>query len=490
MPVGPSGFTREKPRFIRSAQRFAHQIKHQSNQALEKARSPNTDQHASGIIASEEIALLHGANDGTTQMRFHIENIRGFSGNHHLDIRPITLLVGDNSSGKTTLLASLFATLQADFPVPGTLNRAPFELGGFETTATYRGGRSGRALSFSLGWEEEIREPTRVMRASFINHLGIPRVNEIELSYGNLSLKGNVSTRHFELIEKQQGARRYYKFALPEGVEPRTFALSDIARLYIRAATSRIKNAKDFESVIDALFQLERDAARGRPRVTALAPLRTRPHRTYDKLIEEFKPEGDHIPLVLARILVDEADKKEQPLTKALEDFGQDSGLFKKITVRRMGRSPSDPFQLRVKSAGPDVNLVDVGYGVSQALPIVVDSILAPKNSVVLVQQPEVHLHPRAQAALGRFFCALAVADNKRFVIETHSDYLVDRSRMAVANGVIPAGDVTIAFLERKGLDVQIHQLRLDAMGNVMSSPPAYRAFFLEEEIRLLMGKI
>jgi len=133
---------------------------------------------------------------------------------------------------------------------------------------------------------------------------------------------------------------------------------------------------------------------------------------------------------------------------------------------------------------------VDVGYGVSQALPIVVDSILAPKNSVILIQQPEVHLHPRAQAALGKFFCTLAVADKKRFVIETHSDYLVDRARLSVASNVIPANDVTIAFLERKGLDVNLHQLSVDAQGNVLNPPQAYRAFFLEEEIRLLMGKL
>ena len=329
-----------------------------------------------------------------------------------------------------------------------------------------------------------------VMRATFSNHLGIPRVSEIELSYGDFSLKGDLGMRHFDLSEKRAGSKRFYKFALPESLGPRTFSISDIARHYVRAASSRIKNAKEFESVLDALFRLERDAATGRPRVTALAPLRTRPHRTYDKLIEEFKPEGDHIPLVLARILADEKDKKNQPLTEALEEFGRDSGLFKKLTVKRMGRSPSDPFQLRVKSTGPDVNLVDVGYGVSQALPIVVDSILAPKNSVVLIQQPEVHLHPRAQAALGRFFSALAVNDNKRFVIETHSDYLVDRVRMSVAGGVIGHNDVTIAFLQRDGLDVEIHQLDIDSQGNVVDAPQAYRSFFLEEEIRLLMGKL
>lgn len=423
-------------------------------------------------------------------MRFHIENIRGFSGKHQLQIQPITLVVGDNSSGKTTLLAALSATLQLDFPIPDTLNRAPFELGGFDTTATYRGGRSGRALTFSLGWEEESVEHGSFMRATFANHLGIPRVHGLDLSYGNFTLKGDVGMRHFEISEKRSGSNKIYKFALPEGLEPRTFSISDITRLYVRSAGRRIKNDEEFKYIMDALFHIDRYAATGRPRVTALAPLRTRPHRTYDKLIEEFKPEGDHIPLVLARILADEKEKKDQPLTKALEDFGKESGLFKKLTVKRMGRSPSDPFQLRVKSTGPDVNLVDVGYGVSQALPIVVDSILAPKNSVVLIQQPEVHLHPRAQAALGKFFCALARSDNKRFVIETHSDYLVDRVRMSVANNILNPSDVTIAFLERSGLDVQIHQLEVDTQGNVVNPPQAYRAFFLEEEIRLLMGKL
>src|SRR6202007_2618510 len=111
---------------------------------------------------------------------------------------------------------------------------------------------------------------------------------------------------------------------------------------------------------------------------------------------------------------------------------------------KRMGRQPSDPFQLRVKSTGPDANLVDVGYGVSQALPIIVDSILAPNDSVVLVQQPEVHLHPKAQAALGTFFGELTQESSKCFVIETHSDFLVDRVRLAVAKGSLKSENISI----------------------------------------------
>jgi predicted ATPase len=91
--------------------------------------------------------------------------------------------------------------------------------------------------------------------------------------------------------------------------------------------------------------------------------------------------------------------------------------------------------QLQVKIAGSGINLVDVGYGVSQVLPIIVDAIREPPRSTFLLQQPEVHLHPRAQAELGSFLGALAKQQQKRFIIETHSDYMIDRIRMDIRDG-------------------------------------------------------
>jgi predicted ATPase len=92
-------------------------------------------------------------------------------------------------------------------------------------------------------------------------------------------------------------------------------------------------------------------------------------------------------------------------LKSALKEFGSRSGLFEQIEVIRKGNKESDPFQIGVKSGGPTFNLVDVGYGVSQVLPILVDTLeRSTGDEVFLLQQPEVHLHPRAQAELGSFF--------------------------------------------------------------------------------------
>jgi hypothetical protein len=138
------------------------------------------------------------------------------------------------------------------------------------------------------------------------------------------------------------------------------------------------------------------------PKCFSFAPIRSKPRRTYDELSEEYSPEGDHIPTLLARLLRDESLAAEgQRVQQALLRFGEESGRFKRIDVKKLGKKVSDPFQVQVAVAGPPVNLTDVGYGVSQALPIIVQSVLKSASRIFLLQQPEVHLHPRAQAALG-----------------------------------------------------------------------------------------
>lgn len=193
--------------------------------------------------------------------------------------------------------------------------------------------------------------------------------------------------------------------------------------------------------------------------------------------------------MLLASTLLRESTEWED-LIKTLDSFGKHSGLFGKVEVRRLGSSESDPFQIRLHIGGTTVNLIDVGYGVSQVLPIVVDSLRSKQGGTFLLQQPEVHLHPKAQAELGSFLGILAKLQDKRFVIETHSDYLVDRVRMDVRdkkNGLRPE-DVSLLYFERRNGEAQIHRLELDDQGNIVNAPPGYRSFFLEEERRFLGG--
>ena len=66
-------------------------------------------------------------------------------------------------------------------------------------------------------------------------------------------------------------------------------------------------------------------------------------------------------------------------------------------------------------------------------------------------------------------------------MVETHSDYIVDRVRMGVRDKIVKADEVSILFFERFGLDVKIHSLRIDELGNILNAPPSYGQFFMEE---------
>ncbi len=179
-------------------------------------------------------------------------------------------------------------------------------------------------------------------------------------------------------------------------------------------------------------------------------------------------------------------------LRGALAKFGSESGLFDEINVKALGKRETEPFQLQVRkysgrTKGPWRNLIDVGYGVSQALPILTELFRDDSPSMFLLQQPEVHLHPSAQAALGTLFCQIA-AGGTQLLVETHSDHLMDRIRMDVRDGTtkLKPGDVSILYFERRNLDVRIHSIEVDAMGNIVGAPEGYRRFFMEEVERSL----
>jgi hypothetical protein len=212
-----------------------------------------------------------------------------------------------------------------------------------------------------------------------------------------------------------------------------------------------------------------------RQRRYALAPIRTSPERTYDPINSGPKLDGPHVPMLLSLLSRYTTKNDWTKLQAELGGFGSKCGLFEGIEVTRNWKNESDPFQIGVKSGG-----------VSQALPNVVDILQRPADDeTFLLQQPEVHLHPRAQAESGSFFARQA-GKKRRFIIETHSYYLVDRVRMEVRDGTIKPGDVSLLYFERRKHGATIHNLELDKDGSIINAPDDFRKFFLDEENDLL----
>jgi energy-coupling factor transporter ATP-binding protein EcfA2 len=419
-----------------------------------------------------------------------LENVRSFCDQHRISLSPLTLLVGENSTGKTSFLAMLAQVLQSQFPsTRPSFNDPPFDLGTFDSIATYKGGRYGRAEHFSLGLVDNGGSNRREVLARYKNYRGQPQLVSVSAKGepGTISIDLDPQTHRAKMtVSSPESATHSFevdlKRVLPgDADQPAEFLL----RAAFFEITQKDAKAERVGPLASTVIDLAKMLRGNRTPVLALAPVRTKPRRTYDQFSDDFDPEGDHVPVVLARIREDESDAQRLELEKALNEFGEVSGLFERLSVRHLGNRPTDPFQLLVAMGGPPANLLDVGYGVSQTLPIVVQSILAAKRAMLLLQQPEVHLHPRAQAALGSFFARLVGREKKEFVIETHSDYLIDRIRTEVARGTVKASDVVILFFEREYIETRVHKINLDDKGNVVDAPESYRRFFLEEEMTL-----
>ena len=220
-------------------------------------------------------------------------------------------------------------------------------------------------------------------------------------------------------------------------------------------------------------------------KVCSFAPIRSKPQRTYNPLKEDVNPEGSDMPMLLMNI--SKADREKwQELKNRLVTFGKASGLFTDIDVRKLGQSMGDPFQLQVKVQGPKANLVDVGYGVNQVLPILVRIFNTPRPTTFLMQQPEVHLHPKGQAELSSLLIDVVEHKGHKFVIETHSDCMINRVRIEIMKGKIRPEDVSLIYLASEGNRVRTYNIQFDKQANVSGAPSGYREFFLKEADALL----
>ena len=424
-----------------------------------------------------------------------LEDVRCFAGRQEFEIRPITFLVGENSTGKSTTLACL-QTLN-DFlrlSRPGLdFNAEPYNLGAFADIVRISRPKKNR---FQLGIELESQRSEAVRFCSTITERGAgsePVAQDLSMLFvdGNEILFEKSSRQEsrskrgpqVEIREKPNGRKQFVvKLPFPD--------LGDFNSLYmlihfagLTAASSLDGNELHEFIQISKAFNPE-----DIPHVYSFAPIRSRPQRTYNPLREDSSPEGSDIPMVLMN-MVRASGERWDKLKDSLARFGESSGLFTDVNVRKLGGSASDPFQLQIKvrDRGPKVNLMDVGYGVNQILPILVRIFdTTREETTFLMQQPEVHLHPRGQAELSSLLIEIAQQRKQNFVIETHSDYMIDRARVDIREGRIPHEDVSLIYLEPHYGDVQVHNIKFDKQGNLLGAPNSYRRFFLEESDRFL----
>lgn len=434
-----------------------------------------------------------------------IKNYRCFREEQTARLAPLTFLVGENSTGKTSFLALIRALWDTAYRgVAPDFRQPPYDLGSFRDIVHQRGGRTRLPDSFEAGFEHRESQAdgkSVQFRTTFKERHGVPFPIARSLNGNDAWIQTSIADNGDAVVQFGTSEKKWER----QLTHPFPLTMDDNRLInffnLITFSWFSDKDNNDVEEISlpadewQPVFALLRTVTHP-VNSYAGAPVRSYPKRTYDPIRPSRDPEGEYIPTHLATVSRQDSSKW-QYLKGNLEEFGQQSGLFDEIQINSLGNTAGSPFQVHIrkysnksggrKRKGPTRNLIDVGYGVSQALPLITELVDPEARPLFLLQQPEVHLHPSAQAALGTLFCSIA-APERQLIVETHSDYILDRVVTDVRDQKteLKPEDVSILYFEMNDLDVTIHSLGLDKQGNILGAPDGYRQFFTNELRRVL----
>lgn len=395
--------------------------------------------------------------------KLKIENFKGVSGRVEFDIKPITLLIGPNSSGKSSCIHALAALAQTSkLPSSGRPlvlddEYAQVHLGrfievihsksysdaigiGFESTNIKH--RSNRQTKLN---------PTDVFSANF-SFKSTKRTQDIyldRLSYasptGKLNFKRNksLSTYSVDFNGKAVVGISSYESALNAILIPATSKDEDSFNAFFNNESCKQIVAAELGSVL------------------YLGPFRQSPLRRYPtrgSSPTEVGAQGEHSITLLANEYV---QTKGRPNLKKIGEWLAQMGLAKGVDVSRVGKS--DLFDVNVTlSDNANLPIADLGYGMSQVLPVLAQCSFAPKNATLLFEQPELHLNHTAAKKLAGVFVSAAKEKALHIVAETHSHELFLGLLDEIRAGRLSVEDISIYTVVRTNGSSQFKKINVE----------------------------
>jgi len=410
----------------------------------------------------------------------------------------ITGIFGTNSSGKSSLIQFLLLMKQTkdatDRAVSLELNGDLVQLGTIKDAIHQHDEQL--AINFSLSFKLEsslsLSDPSN-KKSSVVAEgdvLTISATVEVQskapiatsLSYTLGGLTFELAPRvsggtQFELKAKSVSAEKTdfgflrtpgRVWQLPGPVK--SYGFPDQARTYFQNAGFLADLEAEYELELDHLFYL--------------GPLRDPPKRDY--LWARSRPsdvgqKGEKaIDAILAATEAGETrnlkyKSRQRPFQEMIAYWLREMGLIENFRVAEIAEG-SNRWQARVKtSAGAsEVLLTDVGFGISQVLPVITLLQYVPEGSTVILEQPEIHLHPLAQSGLADLIIQAATHRNVQVILESHSEHLLLRLQRRIAEEAIKPADVKLYFCDAPKGTSTLTPLDVDLYGNIRNWPDKF----------------
>ncbi len=434
------------------------------------------------------------------------ENFRSFTDSGVIDIAPLTIIVGANASGKTSLIAPLLLLKQT---LESTDKALPLKSKGrYFNAGTYRdlvfAHELKRSVRLELNWRDSTQDnastsplrlaPPGSLRLGFDGEkFGTEtRLSSWQLRDSSARLlierrrnrEGEYSLSGVELGDATDGWSQSIRASRPEGF---LFTpASVLASKYHRPVSGVARKARASDSLsAEHNFYL---AATGYATVQIqqllqgidyLGPLRDPPRRTYESAGESPHSVGAGGQFAPELIL-----RASSELLARINHWVERFEFGRRIVAKRHGDATFSLTLARSKNS-TSVNVADTGFGFSQVLPLIVQSLLAVPGHLLIAEQPEIHLNPRLQSLLADLFVDVANQSSK-VLIETHSEHLVLRVRRLIAEKRISSDSVALYFAERSQGASLLRRIPIGGNGHIERQ--AWPTGFFEDGLREALG--
>lgn len=394
-----------------------------------------------------------------------IKNFKSLKDTGTLEIKPITLLVGANSSGKSSLIQFLLLLKQTvesrDIENPLIFNGTCIQLESYRNIIFKNDVNQTLEFEFSFDPFSRLSVPFISPEVTYyvVFHEGDGGKVEIlrfevidtESEEPGLSILWNNEEKKYDIIGKSRKNLRldpFFRFL--------RFYPHVIEDIYYRAVS--------FTRFFDRIF------SKG---ICYLGPLREYPQRYYPvsgAIMEDVGFKGEKTIEVLTTAGEDVLQK--------VQEWIKNFGMAESIRIKPLKGKTLVEVLLEDSTLEMSFNLYDVGFGVSQVLPIIAEGFFAPSGSLILIEQPEIHLHPRLQSEMGDLLIDISKS-NKKLIIETHSEHLLLRIQRRITEGSLKSDDVALYFFTYTNEGTTIERIRIDDLGRFENWPPG----FFEEDV-------
>lgn len=407
--------------------------------------------------------------------RLYLENFRAFE---KLDISftKINCLFGPNNSGKSAILSAINVLAQTldsrDRDVPLLLNGKFEELGTYEDTVykhnlkrnivigleiTKKGAsqREGTLKNLKVTASYKYRKQRREIVLNDV---------EIEAPVGELLLKTRVSERSnrqiIEYVSPEypgiKTGRSSSGVIVTDHFIPNINPTERRHLLFYRGKRADIRTRQESYMQLDyKLYQASQLIMDHLSNVEFIGPFRSRPERNYTFSGEAPSSVGSSGEKCIDILASDQSRRrgKKKNIAQKVSNWLRQSDIAKSIIVFPFTDRHFEIYVSHIHT-GEEVNIADSGFGISQILPILVAGYFIPKHGTFIIEEPEIHLHPRAQSEIGTFLHDIS-KQNVQIFVETHSEHLLLRLQSHIASRGLKHQDVNVFYVyseaEEKG---------------------------------------